>query len=530
MSVSGEHREVLRLMQVREWAAAAAACAKLNQQHPGFAPGWFAASHIAMAHGAAAPALAAIDKAIALDAGNAALRLHRASCLLALGRRGEALAAADAAERCAPADPKVLDGVGTLRSNAGDHVRALAAYDRAVALEPLDPRFRYNRAAVRRFVGDLPGAEADYDEVIARQPGDYEAYLNRADLRRQTPENNHIAELEALAAQPFADWRGEVQIGYALAKEYEDLERWSESFARLRRAAATRRAHLQYDVAIDVATADWIIEAFPAAAAAQPATAHATAPVASAPIFIVGLPRSGTTLVERILGSHSEVTAAGELDCFARAIVAAARKQSGRPRLPRRELVAVSATVDFAALGDDYLRRARALNGGKDRFVDKMPLNYLYCGLIHRALPHAKIIHMTRHPMAAGYAVYKTLFKDGYPFSYDLDDIARYYVAYRRLMAHWRATLPGVIHELAYEDLIADQIGETRRLLAFCNLDWQETCAQFQQNPTASTTASASQVRRPLYDSSVAQWRHYAAQLEPLRAALEAAGIAVQAR
>jgi hypothetical protein len=129
--------------------------------------------------------------------------------------------------------------------------------------------------------------------------------------------------------------------------------------------------------------------------------------------------------------------------------------------------------------------------------------------------------------MAAGYAVYKTLFKDGYPFSYDLTDIARYYVAYAKLMAHWRATLPGVIHELAYEDLIADQIGETQKLLAYCGLEWQDACAAFHQNPAATTTASASQVRRPLYDSSVAQWVNYESELAPLRAALEAAGIAV---
>jgi tetratricopeptide (TPR) repeat protein len=525
MSSAQQHREVLRLMQSRQWSAAAAAVRALNARYPDFAPGWFAASHIAMAQGAAMPALEAIDTAIRLDASNATLRLHRANCLLALGRRQEALAAADDAERRAPADPKVLDAVGTARSHAGQHARALAAYDRAVELAPADPRFRYNRASVRRFVGDLAGAEADYDEVIARQPDDFEAYLNRSDLRRQTAERNHIAELETLADRPFADWRGEVQIGYALAKEYEDLGEWARSFAHLKRAAAIRRAHMAYDVATDVATVDWIIEAFPGVRHADGCAARPPAP--SAPIFIVGLPRSGTTLVERILGSHSAVTAAGELDCFALALVAAARRQSGQPKLPRRELVALSATLDFPALGADYLRRARDVVGAQGRFIDKMPLNYLYCGLIQRALPDAKIIHMHRHPLAAGYAMYKTLFKDGYPFSYDLADIASYYAAYRRLMAHWRSTLPGGIYDLAYEDLIADQEGETRKLLDYCGLDWEDACAAFHQNPAASTTASASQVRRPLYDSSVAQWRHYESELEPLRAALELAGLAV---
>ncbi len=200
------------------------------------------------------------------------------------------------------------------------------------------------------------------------------------------------------------------------------------------------------------------------------------------------------------------------------------RRESGKEQLPRRELVARSAHVDFVALGREYLARARTVVA-EGRFTDKMPLNYLYCGLIRRALPNAKIVHLTRHPMAAGYAMYKSLFKDGYPFSYDLDEIAQYYIAYRKLMDHWSAVMPGAVYSLSYEILVADQIDETRRLLEFCGLDWEDACAEFHRNPSATTTASASQVRRPIYDSSVAQWRHYAAQLAPLSAALESAGI-----
>jgi len=390
---------------------------------------------------------------------------------------------------------------------------------------------------VRRFVGDLEGAETDYDRVIALQPLDFEAYHNRSLLRVQTPARNHVAELESVAARPFADWQGEVQVRYALAKEYEDLGDHAQSFTHLKRGADLRRAHMTYDVAVDVATVDWIIEAFPQgpaesrASTTSPASPTSPGPTTSpapaeTPIFIVGLPRSGTTLVERILGNHSLVTSAGELDCFALALTTQARQAAGR-QLPRRELVAASALLDFPALGREYLRRARAAFGGDGRFIDKMPLNYLYCGLIRRALPGAKIIHVTRHPMAYGYAMYKTLFKDGYPFSYDLTDIGRYYAAYFRLMHHWNRTMPGVIHELCYERLIADQTEETRRLLSYCGLDWEDACADFHQNPAASTTASASQVRRPIYDSSVALWQAQAARLRPLRDVLEAAGIAL---
>jgi hypothetical protein len=194
-------------------------------------------------------------------------------------------------------------------------------------------------------------------------------------------------------------------------------------------------------------------------------------------------------------------------------------------QLPRRELIARSAELDFAALGSDYLERARHTAAADVRFTDKMPLNYLYCGLIRRSLPNAKIVHVTRRPMAACYAMYKTLFKDGYPFSYDLGEIGRYYVGYRRLMDHWQATIPAVIYPLSYEALVADQVGETRKLLDFCGLEWQDSCVEFHRNPSPTTTASAAQVRRPLYDSSVSQWRHYEAELAELSSLLSAAGI-----
>jgi tetratricopeptide (TPR) repeat protein len=434
------------------------------------------------------------------------------------------------------ADAKLLDAVGSFFSFLGDQHRALDAFDRAVALAPGTAHFLFNRATVRRFLGRLTEAEADYDRVVALRPADFEAYKNRSDLRTQTREHNHVAQLERLVAQGFAEWRGEVQIRHALAKEYEDLGEYTRSFEQLRLGAGRRRENLTYDVANDVATVDWIIDAFPDAApcpavgAARGAGVHAARmngpSMHAAPIFIVGLPRSGTTLVDRILSSHSRVRSAGELNDFALALVARVRTENGAAQLSRRDLVARSAHIDFAALGGEYLARARAIVG-VEMFTDKMPLNYLYCGIIHRALPDAKIVHLTRHPMAAGYAMFKTLFKDGYPFSYDLADIGRYYAAYRRLMDHWEAVMPGCIHQVEYERLVADQAGETRRLLDFCGLGWEEACLEFHRNAGATTTASASQIRRPIYDSSVSQWRHYAVQLAPLRDQLTAAGIAL---
>ncbi|HTX24055.1 MAG TPA: sulfotransferase [Steroidobacteraceae bacterium] len=459
--------------------------------------------------------------------------LARAHALLAAGRLSEARGVAELAERAAPPHAALLDAIGTVYSRANDQQRALAAYDRAVGLAPNDPRFLFNRATVRRFLGALPEAEADYDRVIALHPADYEAYRNRSDLRAQTPERNHTAELEALLARGVPDWRAEVQLRYALAKEYEDLGAYDQSFAQLERGARVRREHLRYNVATDVATVDWIMRAFPGSttspdAGPSPRALAAADPSLEAPIFIVGLPRSGSTLVDRILSSHSGVSSAGELHCFAHALVDAVRGQSGGAPSERRDLVARSAHVDFAALGRDYLERARAAGATGARFTDKMPLNYLYCGLIHRALPRARIVHVSRSPMAACYAVYKSLFDEAYPYSYDLEELGRYYVAYRRLMEHWHAALPGAIHELRYEALISDPRAAIGKLLEFCGLEWQEACVEFHRNPAPTTTASAAQVRRPLYETSVAQWRHYRGRLERLSRQLAEAGVPLE--
>jgi tetratricopeptide (TPR) repeat protein len=486
----------------------------------------YVASQKALASKHAADALALIDQALQREPRNPLMWVHRGQCLLAQGRLPEARDAAAAAKQHASPNATLLSAIGSLFNLANDQAGALAAYDGAVALAPDNAQFLYNRAAVRRFVGEFGQAEADYDRVIALNPSDYEAYFNRAGLRTQSTDKNHVAELETVLARGTANAQGEVFLRYALAKEYEDLKDYSRSFAHLKKGAQLRRRQLRYDMAVDVATVDWIIDAF---AQPQPAPGDAALDTSDvpvdAPIFIVGLPRSGSTLVDRIFGSHSQVFSAGELHAFAMALVDAVRRQSGQANLSRQELVARSALVDFAALGRGYLQLASCGVPAGLRFTDKMPLNYLYLGLIRRALPNARIIHVKRAPMAAGYAMYKMLFQDGYPFSYDLAELGRYYVAYRRLMDHWRKVLPGAIYELTYEDLVADQLGETRKLLQFCGLEWQEACGDFHLNASASTTASASQVRQPLYSSAVSQWRHYAQELTEFRDILRAAGI-----
>lgn len=513
------HQEIARLLSRGDLKTAETCCERLTREFPQFLPGWYSASFIALALGHPADALVAIQRALEGGVPDARIQLQYARCLAAVARVTEASLSAAMAMRAARIDAPLLDEIGSLYSSMGEHSKAVEAYSKAIALDARQAAYWFNRAAVRRFVGELDEAETDYDRAILLQPDDCEAWLNRSALRPQSHGRNHIDGLERLLSRELP-WRGEVQIRYALAKEYEDVGSYTEAWRQLEDGARLRRTHLQYSVGRDMDTVQWIIDAFPSAVAGPPECTSSPRP-----IFIIGLPRSGTTLVERILGSHSNVFGAGELNHFAEALTAAAQAQNGGRPLPRQQLIEVSRQLNFSLLGEDYIRRARRVMFKQDHFTDKMPLNYLYCALIRQALPQARIVHVTRHPMASCYAMFKTLFKDGYPFSYDLGDLAQYYIGYRRLMRHWHATMPGVIHDISYEKLVLDQEHETRRLLSACGLEWQDSCLNFHANPTATSTASASQVRRSLYDTSLRQWRNYEQQLEGLRSQLQAAGI-----
>ena len=237
------------------------------------------------------------------------------------------------------------------------------------------------------------------------------------------------------------------------------------------------------------------------------------------------MPRTGTTLLERILGGSPQVYPAGELGDLAAALVSAVHRKVGSTTLTRRDMVHAAATVDAAAVGYGYIDRTRPRTGRLPRFTDKLPLNYLYCGLIRRALPQSRLLHLTRHPLATCYSVFKVLFKQGYPFSYSLTEIAEYYVAYRRLMDHWQRIHPGMILDIAYERLVTDSAAEAQRVFGFCDLEWTESALAITERSAPSTTASAAQVRRPIYTSTLDLWQHYTDELAPVAERLRQAGI-----
>ncbi len=356
--------------------------------------------------------------------------------------------------------------------------------------------------------GQIAEAEARLDAIIAFDPTQADAWYNRSVLRRQTPTVNHVDALRHALSRTAPDHPAAVPLGYALAKELEDLGDHAASFAALSRAASARRRRLSYDVAADIATLDGIIRSFDADWMASQ-TGHD----AHGPLFIIGLPRTGTTLVDRILSAHPLVASRDEANDFTYALLCEAAGTGPLNERARR--------ADMAQLGARYWRALQGYGDIAPCLLNKTPANYLYAGLIAAALPNARIIHVRRQPMDAGYAIFKTLFRTAYPFSYDLGELGHYMAAQARLMAHWRQVLPArQLLEIDYEALIANQESESRRIIAFAGLDWNPACLYFHSNPGATATASAAQVREPIHNRSVGLWRAYEQQLAPLAATL----------
>ena len=430
------------------------------------------------------------------------------------GRRSEALERLTDLEAEYQHDTVMLQHIGEQLMHAHQNARAVAVYRRACALNTTNAQAHYNLATALIATGDMEEAESLLDRVIALSPHDYDAYQNRSTLRKQTPDRNHVAGLEAL----FRDSdRGEVQLGYALAKEYEDLGEWQKSFACLKRGADRRRRHLSYQVSDDLRAMAEIMRVFDAGYFADGRAGFDS----SAPIFVMGLPRSGTTLVDRIISSHDSVQSMGEINDLAICLTRLANVAGGG----KMNLIKAARAIEPAALGRAYVDQVAGYGLDRMHFIDKTPANYLYVGMIAKALPNARIVHLNRGAMDNGYALYKTLFRMGCPYSYSLDDIGAYMAGHHRLMNHWREVLPGRIIDIAYEAVVDDSEGESRALIAALGLDWQDACLDFHANSSAAATASAAQVRQPIYKTSVELWRRCEEQLQPLAAALRAAGM-----
>jgi tetratricopeptide (TPR) repeat protein len=514
-------REAQRALNRRDFRLAHELCLKILAADPRHADALFLLGIIAAEHGNYGKALDVIDRAIAIEPHNSEYLAQRGRCLIALQRPREAFEAARGALALDPRDALTLDTIGVVMTRAGAHAEAIDPFRRAVARDAGKPAFHYNLAASLQFVGELHSAEAEYREAVRLDPQLHRAWSSLAQVTHAALTRADVAELERALTMPSLDADAELHICHALAKQHEDEGRYETSFRVLGRGKRRKAAALGYRFETDR-------ELFAAAARlpAQLAGRDAGGHASHEPIFIVGMPRTGTTLVERILSSHPSVFSAGELTNFGLMLKRAARTPSNH--VLDAETLAAAANVNAAALGAAYVGSTRPRTGSTARFIDKMPLNFFYAPLIRCALPNAKIICVQRNPLDTCLSNYRQLFATSfshYNYAYDLLDTGRYYAAFAALTKAWRDSLPENYLEVRYEDVVDDTERQARRLLEFCELAWDARCLDFPNNAAPVATASSAQVRRPIYRTAVERWRHYERELAPLRELLAREGV-----
>jgi tetratricopeptide (TPR) repeat protein len=508
-----------RLLREQRFQDALAHADALADRHPADPATLVLAAEARYANADLEGALARTDQAIAASGGDPVLKVRKARLLSQLRRRAEIPALADEIAAQAAGHGALLWEVGGLYHRNYMQPQAIAHFEQARALLGDHPGLLYDLATARFFSGDFEQAERDLDRMLELAPEAGPAWYLRATLRRQAGDRNHVSELEHCLAAGFRNPDDAAAAYYALGKELEDLGEHARAFDALAAGAARRRGTLRYDVAAEVASMQAIQQAYTAEAMASATPGH---PEAGA-IFVVGMPRSGTTLVERMLTQSNRVVSAGELLDFGTLLGSAT--QAVMDANPNQTQARASLQVDFAALGHEYMRGGREAARGSTRFIDKMPINFLYCGMIRKALPNARIVHLVRDPLDTCYAVFKTLFYNSYSFSYDLSELADYYIAYRRMMAHWHAVMPGAILDVRYEDLVRDPEGQGARLYAWCGLEWDPALLQAPTDSKVFATASAAQVREPVHTRSVGSSRRHAARMAPLVDKLVAEGL-----
>ncbi len=494
-------------------------------------------------------ALAAYDQCLALNPRYGEAHNGRGLALLALNRPPEAAAAFQNAINCDPADARfhgngadALQRLGRYEEAAGAYRHALtldpslavasnnlgvtlvrlgrrdeadAAFLHALALQPDQPEVYVNAAGTLEENGRLDEAFAAVAKALALDPHQAKAWRLLSQLKRFTADDPDLLNMQRLAG--MIDARGasaqdqdQAELNYALGKALLDAGEDAAALAHLDRGAAQVRATISYDPDFEARAVDRLIETFDAAALQRLAGAGEASDL---PVLVVGMPRSGTSLVEQILASHPKAHGAGELTLLEELATLPEPAGLGMSYPPDgRALTAGQA----AELGRRYVRRLAERAPGKARVVDKLPGNFHLAGLAHMAMPNARIIHCRRDPLDTCLSCYQTLFTESQPFTYDLGELGRYYRGYERLMDHWRALLPADrFIEVDYEAVVEDVEGQARRLVAFLGLDWDEACLRFHQTRRTVRTASAGQVRQPIYSSSLGRGRRLAQQLGP---------------
>lgn len=451
---------------------------------------------------------AACRRAIEIDPTHAEACNDLGVALRRQGRNADAERSYRRAIEIVPLYAEAHNNLGIVLRRQGRYADAEGAFRRAIELNPDIAAFYANLANLLRISGEFAEAKTAYRRAIDLEPTNTEAYRMLAGLEPIEADDPLMARMRSLARNKALPPNRQINLQFALAKALEDQKDFDAAFRHLNAGNQLQRSLLTYDDAERDATVRQIMAVFDRKLLAQNAGGGCPS---DAPIFVLGMPRSGTTLIEQILASHSAVEAGGELSTL-RGLAAG----SGFP-----EAFAHADPGDLRAAGETYLAET-GLSQSK-RFTDKLPENFLRIGLIRLILPQARIIHCRRDPVDTCLSCFCQKFGEGsQPFSYDLRELGLEYRRYERVMEHWEKVAPGTVYEVRYEDLIDDQEGETRRLLAYCDLPFEDACLRFFETTRIVETASASQVRQRLYRSAAGRWKRYEAHLEPLLAVLGA--------
>jgi tetratricopeptide (TPR) repeat protein len=458
------------------------------------------------------------DKALSLNTARYDAAIELAGQNVLLNRYGAARSLLDQYRDDLGEHPHYLDMAGQAYFSMSMYEDAWPLLEKAVTLQADAEVYQMHLASCAVYLGKIDQARAIYQAILKRHPKHQKVHYELAQLQR-VRDDRHIKKMLKVLKKSADVPANNVYLLYALGKEYEDLGKWHDAFRYYEKAGAAVKTVANYDVADDVRLMDKIIETCTLSWLEEAPSTLRTKPV---PIFIVGLPRTGTTLTDRILSSHSEVQSIGETQLLQMVLRDGSRAGNQIGITP--EQIRSAAQRPVAEIASAYLDSIAHRLGDSPYFIEKLPENVLYLGFIAKAWPDALIVHVRRNPMDACFAAFKQSF---FRFAYSLDDLAAYYLAYDRLSAHLRHTLGSRMVELRYEDLVSDQESQTRLLLDTLGLEFEEACLSFEQNAAPVATASSVQVREKVHTRSIDKWKKFKKQLQPLRDQLENGGVVI---